>query len=197
VLALTGGIASGKSTVAAMFEKLGAKLISADRLAHRVYRRGSPLYRQIVRRYGRRILRPGGAIDRRQLGDTLFGSKAEKKWLEKQIHPAVRALIAERIARFSKRRTKLILVEAALHIETGYYRNFSGLVVVHATRAQQMSRLVERDGLTPAEARLRLKQQTSEKIRLRLANWVVDNRGTLAATRREVAKVYREMTRSN
>ncbi|HEX5033279.1 MAG TPA: dephospho-CoA kinase, partial [bacterium] len=85
IYALTGGIASGKSTVAGMFRDLGAAVIDADQVAHRVYAKGSPLHRELLRRYGRSILRPSGAIDRKRLARILFSSAKEKSWLEERI----------------------------------------------------------------------------------------------------------------
>ncbi len=193
ILALTGGIASGKSTVARMFENLGALVIAADPLAHRVYRAPSAVFNAIVRRYGKKILGKRGGIDRAKLAAILFSSPKEKKWLEGKIHPAVFELLARRIKQAMRRRPSLILVEAALHVETGYYRSFQGLIVVHARSEQQIERLRKREGLSLAEARARLRNQGSERERLKCADWVVDNTDGLGKTGREVRRVFGEI----
>lgn len=195
IIALTGGIASGKSTVAKMFSALKAAVVQADLLAHQVYRPGSQVHRAIVRRYGTGILDSRRRIDRKKLGHILFSSKKEKAWLESKIHPEVFRLAGAEIRKAMRRRPPLILVEAALHIEAGYWKSFEGLIVVDVKPAQQMERLVKRDGLTPKEARLRLKNQLKRRARLRHADWVIDNSGTLTATRKQVKNLFRKIVK--
>ncbi len=194
VLALSGPIASGKSTVGGFFEKLGATLIDADSLAHRVYRPGSPVYRAIVKRYGRRILQPNRRIDRKGLAGIVFRSKKERKWLESVTHPATLRLIGKLMQKAIRDKSPLILVEAALHVETGYYRSFEGLILVKATPEIQIRRLVKHKAKTPAEARLRVKSQMPIAKLLRYADWVIDNSGSLKETRRQVKKLYKKLT---
>ncbi len=190
-LALTGGIASGKSTVAQLFEKYGARVIHADLLAHQTYRRGTPLYRKILNRYGKKVLARNGQIDRQALGKILFDSKKEKQWLEKEIHPLTRKLIGEKIQQCLKKKIPLILVEAALHVESGYYQEFQGLIVVKATKKNQIERLTQREGLSKREALARIQNQMPLSKKIKCADWVIDNSGTLKKTEKQVKQLIR------
>lgn len=195
LIALTGGIASGKSTVARMFEQLGAVVLDADRLAHQIYRRGTPLYRMLLKRYGSTLLSPSGQIDRKRLGNILFGSKKEKKWLESQIHPATFFLIGKKIRQALAHRPPLVLVEAALHFETGYHRFFPRVVLVTAKRKQQIERMKIREGLSSQEAQVRLNQQMPLAQKKRMADVIIDNSGNLKNTQRQVEGLFKKWTR--
>jgi dephospho-CoA kinase len=195
IFALTGGIASGKSTVAAMFRDLGAAVIDADKVAHRVYAKGSPLYRDLLRRYGRSILGSSGEIDRRRLARILFSSAKEKSWLEARIHPETRRLIGVEIQKALRRKAPLVLVEAALHVETGYHEAFPGMIAVSSGGERQLERLIEREALELAEAKSRISSQLPEKAKNRLADWVIDNSGSLAKTRAQVRKLFKQLSR--
>jgi dephospho-CoA kinase len=195
IFALTGGIASGKSTVAAMFRDLGAAVIDADKVAHRVYAKGSPLYRDLLRRYGRSILGSSGEIDRRRLARILFSSAKEKSWLESRIHPETRRLIGVEIQKALRRKAPLVLVEAALHVETGYHEAFPGMIAVSSGGERQLERLIEREALELAEAKSRISSQLPEKAKNRLADWVIDNSGSLAKTRAQVRKLFKQLSR--
>lgn len=190
VLAITGGIASGKSTVAKMFESLGATLVDADSLAHQVYAPGTPLAAELLQRYGNEIKDSQGGIDRKALGKIIFRAPEERKWLENKTHPATRKLIAERVQEARLRGAPLVLVEAALHVETGYYKEFDGLIVVHADPQIQIQRLRARDGMSREEAEQRLKNQMSGQEKEAFANWVIDNNGDLEDTKRNVRDLY-------
>lgn len=193
IYALTGGIASGKTTVAAMFRDLGAAVVDADKIAHRVYAKGSPLHRELVRRYGRSILGAGGEIDRGRLARILFSSSKEKAWLEARIHPETRRLIGVEIQKAVRRKAPLILVEAALHVESGYHRSFPGMITVASGGRRQLQRLVERESLELAEAKSRIASQLPEKDKKRLADWVIDNSGSLAKTRSQVKRLFKKL----
>lgn len=192
ILALTGGIATGKTAVARLFEKHGAVVIDADRAAHQTYRPKTSLYREILRRYGPGLRGPGGAIDRKKLGEILFRSKTERRWLESRIHPETRRLIGQEIQKALRRGKKLILVEAALHVETGWHRPFHGLVVVDAPPALQVVRLMRRSGLSRSAAQAKVRSQLPRRRKLAEADWVIDNSGSLAATERQVRKLIAE-----
>lgn len=195
ILALTGGIATGKTAVARLFEKHGAWVIDADRAAHRAYLPGTKLHRDILRRYGRECLAPDGTIDRKKLGAILFRSKRDRLWLEARIHPETRRLIGREIQAALRRGRSLILVEAALHVETDYHRPFHGLIVVDAPPQIQIERLRRREGLSRSEALGKIRSQMPRRRKLAAADWVIDNSGSLAATERQVRKLIRELGR--
>lgn len=188
-LALTGGIASGKTTVAKFFEELGAVVLDADREAHEIYAPGTPLFHQLQERFGSDLV-VGGQIDRKRLAQIVFTSPKEKKWLEEQTHPATRQRITQKLSQAIAQDPPLILVEAALHVETGYYRDFDGLVVVYVPEAIALGRLQARDGIGLEEAKLRLKNQISIEEKRQRADWVIDNSGSLEETRRQVEDLF-------
>jgi dephospho-CoA kinase len=191
-LALTGGIASGKSTVAKYFEELGTVVLYADREAHQCYAPGTDLFQELQRRYGPSIV-SAGQIDRRRLGEIVFSSPAERQWLESRIHPWTRARMAEKLADYSRKNPPLVLVEAALHVETGYYREFEGLILVYLPESLALERLKKRDDLSMEQARLRLASQMPIEEKKKLADWVIDNSGSLEETKKQVERLYKEL----
>ncbi len=197
ILALTGGIASGKSTVANFFTKQGAIVLDADKTAHEVYKKKSPVYQKIKARYGKKILKKDQSIDRKKLADILFHSPQQKKWLEKQIHPATIKLLGEKLQKALQKKPKLILVEAALHVETGYYRQFDGMIVISVPTQTQLERLILRDKISKAEAKQRLKNQIPLIKKRRLANWVIDNSGNRNKTEQQVIKFLKNWKSEN
>lgn len=195
VLALTGGIAGGKSTVARFFEEMGAVVLNADRIAHKTYEPGTPLFEDLKTRYGPSIL-AGGRIDREHLGEIVFGSAEERIWLESRTHPATRRLITEQLSELTQKNPPLVLVEAALHVETGYYREFDGLIVIYVPYDIAIQRLKARDGLSEEEAELRLKSQMPIEEKKKFADWLIDNSGGLEETKKQVRLLYNELISS-
>jgi len=196
-LALTGGIASGKSTVANLFSEMGAQVINADKLAHRVYLPGTQVYEALLKRYGKTILDSQQGINRQTLARIIFSSPEEKKWAEQQIHPETRKIIEEELKTARSKNPPLILVEAALHLETGYEKAFDGLIVVDINSEIQKARLLRRDKLSPEELKDRLKNQMPLEEKRKRADWLIDNSGDLEKTRRQVEKLFGELTEKN
>jgi dephospho-CoA kinase len=193
ILAITGGIASGKSTVCKFFRECGAVVLNADHLAHQIYRPGTAAYRALLRRYGKGILRKDRRINRSALSKIIFHSPREKKWVESKVHPATLGLIRRKLRALAKRRPPLILVEAALHAETGYYKKFPGLIVVDIKPEIQLYRLQRRGALSRAEALVRLKSQWPLKRKRALADWLIDNSGSRTHTRKQVRSLYQKL----
>lgn len=182
---LTGGIASGKSTVAARMTELGLTVLNADALAHRLIEPGQPAYDDIVREFGREILRADGSVDRKKLGDIVFRDAARRERLNQIVHPRVIEAREERLQEMETQNPLgLAIVEAALLIEAGYYKKLDRLVVCSCRPEQQMERLRAR-GLTEEEARQRIDAQLPLAEKLRLADDVVDCSGTLEETERQ------------
>lgn len=198
VLALTGGIASGKSTVAKMFQDLGALILNADTLAHETYAPGTPLYRELLQRYGNELAPSGAEINRKALAKILFQNPKEKQWLEAKIHPLTRAKIKTHLENLAKKKASppLVLVEAALHVEGNYYQEFDGLIVVDISPEVQLERLQARDHLSLQEAQARLANQLPLEEKKKYANWVIENSGTLQETAKEVKKLYSSLVSS-
>lgn len=192
VIGLTGGIGSGKSTVAAMLEEMGAEVIDADRIAREVVEPGTAGLDDVVARFGREVLDEGGRLDRKRLGAIVFSDDDKRRALNGILHPRIAAETARRVAEANARGVEVVVYEAALLVENGIHRALDGLIVVAAPPAQQLARVTARDGLTDEEARRRLDAQAPLDDKLRAATWVIDNGGPLAETRRRVAEVWRE-----
>jgi dephospho-CoA kinase len=188
VIGLTGNIATGKSLVGRMLAERGAEHIDADRLAHQVVARGTDAWQQIVREFGREILRPDGEIDRARLGAIVFSDAAALTRLEGFVHPPVIALTGERIERST---ASIVVVEAIKLIESGMVvRLCDALWVVIAPRAAQIERLVADRGLSYEDAVARVDAQPPQSAKAARADVVIDNGGSIEATRRQVARAW-------
>lgn len=194
IAGLTGGIASGKSTVARFFGKLGARVIDADELARKVVEPGTPGWREVIEAFGEEYVTPTGELDRKKLARLVFHDPKAKKRLESIIHPRVLAL-REEITREILREDPqaLIIFDVPLLVEAGLHKKVDRVIVVWVPREIQIKRLVERDNLTRREAEKRLANQMPLDEKLPFAHYVVDNSGSLEATEEQVKKIYREL----
>jgi len=191
VIGLTGNIATGKSVVARMLERLGAMAIDADALAHEVMGKGPPIWQAVVNEFGEGILCRDGSIDRKKLGDIVFADEAALRRLEAIVHPAVIAHTEELIESSQK---PVVVVEAIKLIEAGMDRACDALWVVTCRKEQQLARLVEQRGLTEGEARQRIEAQPPQEAKLALADVVIDNSGSLEETWRQVKREWEQVT---
>jgi len=191
---LTGGLASGKSFVGGTLRELGCHLIKADELGHEVIERDGEAYPAIVAAFGPEILAPDGEIDRRHLAALVFSDPDRLARLNAIVHPAVfrreDALTAE-IAAADPR--AIVVVEAAILVETGSYRRFARLIVAACTREQQIERATRRDQLTREEAEARIARQLPLEEKIRLADFVVDTSGSKENTVAQVNEIYRSL----
>jgi dephospho-CoA kinase len=187
---LTGGIASGKSTIVRMLAGLGCITVDADAIVARLYRPGEAGHEAIVRTYGREILLPDGEIDRKKLADVAFSSAEESQKLNGLIHPIV---IAEQARLFREAEDRgedaIYVVEATLLIESGGRQRFDRIVVVDVDPEVQVARAVGR-GMTAEEAKRRIAHQMPREERLRHADYVIDNSGDEHAALAETTRVY-------
>jgi len=159
VVGLTGGICSGKSTVAAMFERLGAVVIDADRVAHELQVPGQPLFEAIVSAFGRQIVGEDGRIDRRRLGAIVFSDPKARARLEEILHPAIVEECERRIQQARASGAAVCLLDAALLIESGRHARFDRMVLVEASEAVQLERLMARMGLSREEVMQRIRSR--------------------------------------
>jgi dephospho-CoA kinase len=185
---LTGGIASGKTTVANLFAALGVSIVDTDVLAREVLEPGTPLSAEVVAHFGPDIIAPDGALDRRALRARVFADPAERRWLEERTHPAIRSLTD---ARSSVARGPYVMVAIPLLVETGGADRFDRVLVVDVDPALQLARLQARDGTSRGEAERILAAQATRAARLAVANDVISNAGDLAALRDQVAALHR------
>ncbi|RJO66105.1 MAG: dephospho-CoA kinase [Myxococcales bacterium] len=194
IYGLTGGIASGKSTVAKMFAELGARRLDADALAKQATSPGQPAYEQIVEAFGREILQSDGTLDRRKLRRIVFADEALRERLNAIVHPAVMAATAEAFSLFEAGGASIALYEAALLVETGMYKLFNGLIVVDCPEAIRRRRLMARDGVSAEEAEQVFASQATDAERRQAADFIIDASGSLDRTRQQVRRIWTQLT---
>ncbi|MGH7313329.1 MAG: dephospho-CoA kinase [Candidatus Rokuibacteriota bacterium] len=191
LVGLTGGIATGKSTVAAMFRTLGCPIIDADVLARGVVEPGEPALADIVREFGAGVLGADGGLDRKALAAVVFADADRRRRLEAITHPRIRERLASRLAALGRAGFDGVVVfDAAVIVESGTYRQMDRLVVVVADEATQLARLQARDGLDEQEARRRIRSQMPLAEKAKLADHVIDNSGDRAAIDTQVRRVH-------
>lgn len=193
VIGLTGGIASGKSTVAAMLRDEGAHIVDADVLARDVVAPGTPALAEIAERFGPGVLHGDGSLDRKQLGAMVFADPEARRALERITHPRIAAAGQEAIAHLAARGVDPVIYEAALIVEKQLHAWMNGLIVVAVPPAVQLERLTARDGLDQDAARARLAAQLPLADKVAVADHVIDNSGTLEATRAQVQALWQRL----
>jgi dephospho-CoA kinase len=192
IIGLTGNIAVGKTTVCNILKTLGAQIIDADLLVHRLLARGQRVHEQVVAEFGAEIVRPDGEIDRARLGRIVFADDALLRRLEALIHPAVDNAIQQEIA---ASHAAVIVVDAVKLIESGLHKRCHAVWVVIASEEQQLQRLTRQRGMPEADARQRLRAQAPQSDKVRLADVVIDNSGTIAETEAQVRRAWRRIPR--
>ena len=190
---LTGGIATGKSTVAQLWQERGAAIINADQIAREVVRPGEPALAQIAKVFGQEVLGRDGELERKALARLVFGDPAQLKLLNALTHPPILQLIRERIAEQKAAGVPVIIVEAPLLIETGLHRLVDKVVLVTASVETQITRLKERDGLTRAEALARIRSQLPVEEKLRWADYIIDTDLPYSEVVRQVQDLWEEI----
>ncbi len=177
-----------------MFAELGAHVIDADCVAHDLLTSGSDTGRKIIDAFGIEILGPDGEIDRKKLGAIVFFHEDRRRLLNRLIHPEIAAEIQGRILKLEQSLPSgIIIVDAALMVETGNYKMFDRLIVVTCDPALQISRLMNRNNLTEKEARIRITTQMPIDEKLKLADYTIDTSGALTQTREQVEAIYRDL----
>ncbi|MGQ9557873.1 MAG: dephospho-CoA kinase [Desulfurispora sp.] len=194
VIGLTGNIGSGKSTVAAMLQELGATVLDADRIARRVVRPGTPALAEIVRTFGPDILSDNGQLNRPALAGIVFNNPAARRQLEDIIHPRVRECIEQAIReqRQAAAPPPALVIEVPLLFETGMQHLMDEIWLVTADEPARLKRIKQRDQIDEAAARQRMAAQMPQELKIPLADRVIDNSGTPHHTQRQVAAAWRE-----
>lgn len=196
LVGLTGGVATGKSTVARMFKQCGAVVIDADELARDVVDPGKPAWREVVKTFGKAILNPDHTLNRRKLGAVVFGNRAKRRRLERIIHPRVareQARLTKQAARTDPR--AVIIYDVPLLFEAGIDKRVDKIIVVTADRETQIARLKKRNGLSRADAIRRIKSQMLLQKKCRLADVQIDGTKRLNQLQVEVRSYYRHFLR--
>lgn len=185
-IGLTGGIASGKSTVAAMFRDLHIPVIDADEIAHRVTSLGGEAYRPIIETFGRDILDSNGAIDRRKLGAIVFYDEQKRKQLNVIVHPLVRKHMLQQKEKYAKEGEKVVVLDIPLLFESKLEHLVDRILVVYVDEQTQLRRLRERNGFSVEEAWARIKAQMPLEEKRKKADEIIDNNGTIEETKQQL-----------
>lgn len=204
VVGLTGGIGSGKSTVAALFRELGAEVIDADAIVHELQAKGSPVLDEIVRAFGPSVLDASGSLDREALGRIVFADAEKRARLGAIVHPRVGVEMQRRLQAARARGVDLVLLDIPLLLEGRSAGRagasalpFDAVVVVFAPEAAQLERQVRRDGRPREDALQRIRAQMPLEEKKRLADFVIDNGGSLESTRAQVRALYETLVRTS
>jgi len=191
---LTGSIAVGKSFVTDCLREAGCRVIDADSVARTVVEPGQPGLARIVEAFGTEVLRPDGTLDRAHLGAIVFADEKHRESLNAILHPLIIASQDEQLRQWERQEPHGIgVVDAALMIETGSFRRFDKLIVVHCAPEVQIERLLKRDHITPEAAQLRIAAQMPQQQKMAYADYLIDTTSDFDETRRQTHEVYRQL----
>jgi len=193
LVGLTGGIGSGKSTVARLLEDRGAVVFDADLLAREAVEPGTPGHTAVIERFGADVLAPGGELDREALASIVFADPSARRDLEQIVHPEVRRLFAEGSEAY-RDTDRVVVFSAPLLVETGMHTAFEILVVVSATVATQIERLMRQRGMSEASIRARIDAQAPLEDKAAVADFLVDNEGTLDELESQVERLWNDLS---
>ena len=193
LVGLTGGIGSGKSTVACMLEERGAVVFDADVLARAVVEPGTPGHAAVTERFGANVLAPGGELDREALASIVFADPAARRDLEAIVHPEVRRLFAEG-SEVYRETDRVVVFSAPLLVETGMHTAFDVLVVVSATTATQVERLMRERGMSEAAILARIDAQAPLEDKAEVADFLVDNEGTPDELEQQIDRLWSDLS---
>jgi dephospho-CoA kinase len=196
IIGLTGGIVSGKSTVARMFKDLGAKIVDADKLGHKVILPQGAAWKRIIKIFGKDILQKDQTINREKLGKIVFANQNLLKKLNKITHPEIIKLIKKEISLAkdnSKKEKKTLIIDAALIYETKIDRLMDKIIVVYLDEEEQLKRLIKRNNLSGKEALQKIKSQIPLKEKIEIADYVIDNSNSLDKTKEQVETIWQEI----
>ena len=192
LVGLTGGIGTGKSTVARMLEKRGAVVFDADVLARQAVAPGTPGFEEVVERFGPNVLAPGGGLDREALASIVFSDPAARSDLEGIVHPEVRRMFAEGCEEY-RDSDRVVVFSAPLLVETRMHTAFDLLIVVSAPVATQIERLMRGRGMAERDVQARIAAQLPLEAKAEVADVLVDNEGTLEDLEGQVERVWRDL----
>ncbi|MFC1623779.1 dephospho-CoA kinase [Candidatus Omnitrophota bacterium] len=191
IIGITGSFGSGKTTAREMFRGLGAYVIDADKVCHGLMAPSKKVFGKIVRHFGKGILKGNKTIDRKKLAQIVFKEKTKLELLNKLVHPeAIREI--ERIVR-TKKDKKLIVIDAALMVESGFYRKMDRLVLVRTNLDKAIKRLIRAKGSTQSEILQRIRMQAPLKKKRTFADFIIDNNGSRKQTKIQIEKIWKQL----
>ncbi len=180
-IGLTGGIASGKSTVSTYLSKCGLPVVDADKIARKLAEQGGAIWKAYAERYGSKAINADGTLDRKKLGEIIFSSPMELEWVNSTTHPLIRAVCFEEIADIEKNGSNIVILDIPLLFETGWQKYVDESWLVSIPKEIQLHRIIQRDGLSIQEAEKRIAAQMTLEEKSRLADKIIDNSGSLEA----------------
>jgi dephospho-CoA kinase len=192
LVGLTGGIGSGKSTVARLLERLGAAVIDADQLARDAVAKGTPGFEAVVRAFGEDVVAPGGELDRRALAAIIFSDPERKSVLESIVHPEVARRFGEQVDQL-RGSDRIVVYVSPLLVELGLAPAFDVVIVVTASPHLRVSRVASGRNLSPDDVRGRMASQASDEQRMEVADILVDNDGSLAELEPQVERIWSDL----
>jgi len=192
VIGLTGGIASGKSTVSNMVKKLGITVVDADEISRDVVEIGKPAYNQIVDVFGADILQQDHTLDRKKLGALIFSNQKRREQLNKIVHPEVRKEMLRQVEKEKKQGSRAVVLDIPLLFESKLTYMVDKTLLVYVDEQTQLERLMQRNGYAKAEAKLRIQSQLPLKDKRKLADEIIDNNGTIENTQTQVEVVLKK-----
>ena len=193
VIGLTGSFGSGKSTVAGIFSSYGAAVIDADKIARGCFNRGKKIYKKVILAFGNKILGADKNIDRHKLAKIVFNNKKLLGKLNNIVHPEIIRIVRSKI---SSKKKGVMVLDAPLLLEAGLQNAVDFLVVVTLDKDKQFSRLIKKTSLKKADIAKRIKYQIPLRAKARLADFIIDNNGSLKNTRKQVAQIRRKLWKS-
>ena len=195
---LTGSIAVGKSFVLDVLRELGARTIDADAIAREVVERGTPGLDAVVNEFGKEILKPDGSLDRSRLGQIVFADEVRRQKLNSILHPFIIKRQDEIVRQWEQETPDAIaVIDAALMIESGGYKRFDKLIVVHCRPEIQLQRLMKREGLSQPEAERRIESQMPQAEKIKYADFLIETSGEFETTRTQVESVWQQLQLAN
>ncbi len=196
IVGVTGGVGSGKTTVSRMFEQEGAYVIDADQIARELVKPKRTAWREIVRAFGKEVLEKEGSIDRRRLAEIAFLNSEKRDVLNKILHPRIKREMEKRARDIGRKDPEaVVILDVPLLVETGYHREMDRVVVVTSTEKKQMERMKKRAGMSEEETRRIISSQMRIEEKVKVADFVIRNEGSLETTRREVREIFHALRR--
>ena len=187
VVGLTGGIATGKTFVSSIFQKLGAEIIDADKIAREIVEKGSPVLKQIEQAFGKNVILEDGSLNRKRLREIIISDPEKRKLLNSITHPVI---IAKEEELVEKSKSDIVIVDAALLIESGSYKRFKEIILVYAPFEVQVKRLMERDKMSREKAEAFIKTQMDIEEKKKFATYLIDNSNGREYTEKQVRELY-------
>jgi dephospho-CoA kinase len=194
IVGLTGGVASGKTAASQVLKEEGAYIIDADQIARELVRPHQPAWNELIRAFGKEILQEDGSLHRKKLADKVFADPKQRKRLNQILHPRIKEEMDRRTKEIGQKDPEaIVVIDAPLLVELGDHHEMDKLIVVNSTQTQQIERLKDRDGISPEEALRILSSQMPLGEKVKLADFVIGNEGSLEETKKRAREVFKEL----